>query len=115
MVNTAQKLLSSLDPRRAQELFIDLLAQADIIVGGSRPWDLQVHDDRVWARILRDGTLGAGEAYVDGWWDTPALDQFIDHIMRARFDEKLRENWTLVVQAVRARVLNPQSIARSFD
>jgi cyclopropane-fatty-acyl-phospholipid synthase len=115
MVNTAQKLLSSLDPRRAQELFIDLLAQADIIVGGSRPWDLQVNDDRVWARLLRDGTLGAGEAYVDGWWDTPELDQFIDHILRARFDEKLRENWTLVVQAVRARVLNPQSIARSFD
>ena len=116
MVATAtRKLLSSLDPRRAQDLFVDLLAKADIHLGGSRPWDLQVHDDRLWSRLLRDGTLGAGESYVDGWWDTPALDQFMDHILRARFDESLRENWTLVAQAVRARVLNLQSITRSFD
>jgi len=116
MVATAtRKLLSSLDPRRAQDLFVELLAKADVQVGGSRPWDLQVHDERVWARLLRDGTLGAGEAYVDGWWDAPALDQFMDRLLRARFDETLRENWTLVAQAVRARVLNLQSITRSFD
>ncbi|HEX3477262.1 MAG TPA: cyclopropane fatty acyl phospholipid synthase [Kofleriaceae bacterium] len=116
MVATAtRKLLSSLDPRRAQDLFLELLAKADVQVGGSRPWDLQIHDERIWTRLLRDGTLGAGETYVDGWWDTPALDQFMDHILRARFDESLRENWTLVAQAVRARVLNLQSITRSFD
>ena len=116
MVATAtRKLLSSLDPRRAQDLFVELLARADIQIGGSRPWDLQIHDERIWTRLLRDGTLGAGESYVDGWWDTPALDQFMDHILRARFDESLRENWTLVAQAVRARVLNLQSITRSFD
>jgi cyclopropane-fatty-acyl-phospholipid synthase len=120
MVTTAtRKLLSSLDPRpdprRAQDLFVELLARADVQVGGSRPWDLQVHDERLWTRLLRDGTLGAGEAYVDGWWDAPALDQFMDHLLRARFDETLRENWTLVAQAVRARVLNLQSITRSFD
>jgi len=116
MVATAtRKLLSSLDPRRAQDLFVDLLARADVQIGGSRPWDVEIRDERVWTRLLRDGTLGAGESYVDGWWDTPALDQFIDHILRARFDESLRENWTLVAQAVRARVLNLQSITRSFD
>ena len=114
VATTTRKLLSSLDPRRAQDLFVELLAKADIQVGGSRPWDLQVHDERVWSRLLRDGTLGAGEAYVDGWWETPALDQFMDHILRARFDDSLRENWTLVAQAVRARVLNLQSITRSF-
>ena len=29
-------------------------------------------------RVLRDGTLGVGEAYIDGWWDCDALDQMID-------------------------------------
>jgi cyclopropane-fatty-acyl-phospholipid synthase len=115
MVTTTRKLLSSLDPRRSQDLFVDLLAKADIVVGGSRPWDLQVHDERVWSRLLRDGTLGAGESYVEGWWDTPALDQFIDHILRARFDDAIRESWPLVAHAVRARILNLQSITRSFD
>jgi cyclopropane-fatty-acyl-phospholipid synthase len=119
VATTTLKLLSSLDPRvdpnRTRDLFVELLARADVQVGGSRPWDLQVHDERVWTRLLRDGTLGAGEAYVEGWWDAQELDQFMDHILRARFDETLRENWTLIAQAVRARVLNLQSITRSFD
>jgi cyclopropane-fatty-acyl-phospholipid synthase len=115
MRSATQKLLSSLDPRRAQDVCRDLLASAGVTVGGDQPWDLQVHDDRVWSRVLRDGTLGAGEAYMEGWWDAPALDQLIDRVMRVRLGDTLRENWTIVAHAVRARILNLQSITRSFD
>jgi cyclopropane-fatty-acyl-phospholipid synthase len=115
MRSATQKLLSSLDPRRAQDVCRDLLASAGVTVGGDQPWDLQVHDDRVWSRVLRDGTLGAGEAYMEGWWDAPALDQLIDRVMRVRLGETLRENWMIVAHAIRARILNLQSITRSFD
>lgn len=115
MTSATQKLLSSLDPRRAQDVCRDLLASAGVTVGGDQPWDLQVHDDRVWSRVLRDGTLGAGEAYMEGWWDAPALDQLIDRVMRVRLGDTLRENWMIVAHAVRARILNLQSITRSFD
>jgi len=47
VTTTTRKLLSSFDPRRAQELFYELLAEAGITVGGSAPWDIQVHDERV--------------------------------------------------------------------
>ena len=109
-----QKLLTSLDPRRAQDMMREILAEAGVTVGGDKPWDLQVHDDRVWARLLRDGTLGAGEAYEEGWWDTPALDQFVDRVMRINLGDTLRENWMIVAQAVRARIFNLQSMSRSF-
>jgi len=115
MTSAAQKLISSLDPRRAADLCRELLASAGITVGGDAPWDMQIHDERVWSRVLRDGTLGAGEAYVDGWWDVPALDEFVDRVQRARVGENLRESWALLPHLVRARVLNLQSIARSFD
>jgi len=115
MATATQKLLSSLDPRRAHEVCRDLLASAGITIGGDKPWDIQIHDDRVWARVLRDGTLGAGEAYMEGWWDTPALDQLIDRVMRVRLGETLQKNWMIVAHAIRARVLNLQSITRSFD
>ena len=115
MASATQKLFSSLDPRRAQDVCRDLLASAGVTVGGDQPWDVQVHDDRTWSRVLRDGTLGAGEAYEEGWWDVPALDQFIDRVMRIRLGETLRENWTIVAHAVRARIMNLQSITRAFD
>jgi len=112
--SATQKLISSLDPKRAGELCRELLAKAGITVGGNAPWDIQVHDERVWARILRDGTLGVGESYVDRWWDVPALDQFVDRVLRAQLGDLLRETWMLVPQVLRARVLNLQTIRRSF-
>lgn len=110
-----QKLLSSLDPRRARDLCVELLATADVRVGGDRPWDVQVHDERLWARILRDGTLGAGEAYVEGWWDTPALDQLVERLQRLRLAEALRDTWMIVPHLVRARLWNLQALRRTTD
>jgi cyclopropane-fatty-acyl-phospholipid synthase len=109
-----RKLLSSLDPRRANELCRELLASAGITVGGDNPWDIQVHDEHMWSRVLRDGTLGVGETYVEGMWDVPALDQFVDHAMRVRLGDTLRENWAVVPHVLRARMLNLQSITRAF-
>ncbi|MDQ3368421.1 MAG: cyclopropane fatty acyl phospholipid synthase [Myxococcota bacterium] len=113
--SATQKLISSLDPRRAGELARELLATAGITVGGDQPWDVHVHDDRLWTRVLRDGTLGLGEAYVEGWWDAPALDQFIDRATRVRLGDNLRDNWMFVPHVLRAKLLNLQSITRASD
>ncbi|HEU0030466.1 MAG TPA: cyclopropane fatty acyl phospholipid synthase [Kofleriaceae bacterium] len=115
MASATQKLLTSLDPRKAGELCRELLAAADVQVNGDRPWDVQIHDERVWSRILRDGTLGAGESYVEGWWDTPALDQFIDRVQRVRLADTLRDNWMVIPHVLRARVLNLQGMRRTAD
>ncbi len=36
----------------------DILAIADIKTNGPNPWDLQIHNNRFYKRVLRDGTLG---------------------------------------------------------
>lgn len=113
-MNVAQRLRSALDPREADEWCREQLASADVIVDGDRAWDIQIHDARFFERVLRDGTLGVGEAYVDGWWDSEALDQTIDRFMRARLGDAVRDSWPIVVQTLRARVLNLQSKTRSF-
>src|SRR5688572_3588050 len=90
------KLLSSFDSSRARDVCIELLATAGITVDGSEPWDITVHDDRLWSRVLRDGTLGGGEAYVDGWWDSRALDQTIHRLQKIKAIDSLRENWMIL-------------------
>jgi cyclopropane-fatty-acyl-phospholipid synthase len=111
---TAQKLLSAFDDRRAGQLIRDLLADSGITVGGDAPWDIQVHDDRLYTRVLRDGTLGVGEAYVDGWWDSPALDQMMDRVLRGRVDLAVQGSWALLAHAVKARLFNLQA-AHAFE
>src|SRR5687768_10966015 len=91
-----RNLLSSFEPKRARDVGTDLLAAAGIRVGGAEPWDVTIHDERVWSRVLREGTLGAGEAYVDGWWDSRALDQTIHRLQRVKAVDVLRDNWMIV-------------------
>jgi len=45
----------------------------------SRPIDVtvRVHDERVYSRILHHGSIGLGESYADGWWDTDDLTTFL--------------------------------------
>ena len=38
---------------------------------------LRVHDTRVYSRVLREGSVGLGESYADGWWDTDDLSGFL--------------------------------------
>ena len=92
----------------------ELLAQADVRIGGDRPWDLQVHHPETLQRILAKGSLGLGETYMDGWWDCPRVDEFIARVLRARLHESVgRPGMTLAV--LKARFLNLQSETRAWQ
>jgi cyclopropane-fatty-acyl-phospholipid synthase len=90
----------------------ELLRQAGIDVDGQRPWDFRVHDPRVFDRILAEGSLGAGEAFMDGWWDAEQLDQLFDRLLRARLDQHIRSP-ALLGQIILSRIGNRQSRRRS--
>src|SRR5690606_38291661 len=74
---------------RLRRRFEKLLAPADIRLDGDRPWDPQIHDDRVFARALATGTLGIGEAYMDGWWSCDRVDILVERITRFRATRRL--------------------------
>lgn len=90
------------------------LALADVHINGQRPWDITVHNDGLYARIARFGTLGLGEAYMDGWWDAPALDQFFYNILIANLGDQVKVAWPQLLSLIKARLMNLQTPARSF-
>ena len=66
-----------------------LFADAGITIDGRDPWDITVHDNRFYRRVLLEAHLGAGESYMDGWWDCPQLDEFFYRILRAGVEKKV--------------------------
>ncbi|MDT3668859.1 MAG: cyclopropane fatty acyl phospholipid synthase [Aromatoleum sp.] len=94
------------------QLLAGLLGQADVRIGGDRPWDMQLHRAEAADRILAGASLGLGETYMDGDWDAPALDEFMHRILRARLDEKVHAPG-LMWHVLRTRLLNLQNPRRA--
>ena len=90
--------------------FTNILHHAGIELGGSRPWDVTVSDERLWGKVLSLGTLGFGEAYMDGWFETPALDQFITKLLEYDIYAHLKPDLGLAVSYLRGRLLNLQRL-----
>lgn len=88
----------------------DLLAQIDVQIGGSRPWDIQIHDERIYNRIMTQGSLGLGEAYMDGWWDSEAVDQFLYRVLTGQLHSKIKFDFALAMLTIKGIVLNPQRL-----
>lgn len=72
----------------AKDAITDLLSRADVQINGPRPWDIQVHNDDLYGRVLKQGTLGVGEAYMEGWWDCGEIDTMIYKVIQARLSER---------------------------
>ena len=93
-----------------------LLAKADILLNGDRPWDPQIHNPHLYQRIIRQGSLGIGESYVDGWWSCEQLDELIRRVIAARLDKQIKGRWLLPVKYwMLATVFNRQSTKRAFQ
>jgi cyclopropane-fatty-acyl-phospholipid synthase len=44
--------------------------------------EIAIHNNDLFARLIREGDLGFCDAYLDGWWSTPDLQAFLDLIQR---------------------------------
>jgi len=101
--------------KSAEHYFTELLSQADVRVNGNRPWDITVTNSDFFDRIAACGSLGLGESYMDGWWDSKALDQFFFKILRHHLDRKIKASPPILFHSLKAKLMNCQSRSRAFQ
>ena len=80
------------DKKRIEEL----LKGTGVTINGDKPYDIQVHNKDFYNRVLRQGSLGLGESYMDGWWDCKQLDEFFHKIIRNGIEYKIRHSWKMI-------------------
>lgn len=100
---------------KAYRLAEKLLKMADVEINGNQPWDIQVHNDQLFGRVLSQGSLGLGESYMDGWWDAQRPDQFIEHLLRARLDKKVKGDWRTFLCVAQQVLFNSQRKTKCFE
>ena len=94
----------------AKGFVLDQLARAGITIGPLAEADVTIHDERLFARLLRDGTLGLGESYMDGWWDAEPLDALLFKLASAKVQDAFPRDLPLIASTLKARLLNLQRL-----
>ena len=99
----------------AKRFVEELAAEAGVTINGNSPYDLQVKNTGFYQRVLRDGALGVGESYMDGWWDAQALDELVNKVSRINILKRIKGNWKMALHILKAQVFNMQRISRAFQ
>jgi cyclopropane-fatty-acyl-phospholipid synthase len=102
--------LSAMNP---ETIARDLLSKAQIEINGRNPWDIQIHNEGVYARVLANGSVGLGEAYMDGWFTCERLDAFFARIVGARLSEQLPLSMNMALLIAKSKLQNRQSRQRA--
>ncbi len=92
-----------------------LFELAGIEVNGSNPWDIQIHDNRFYDRVLRESVLGLGKSYLEGWWDCEAIDQFACRGLSADLTSKVKGDWKITWHVLQSKLFNMQSPAKAYE
>jgi cyclopropane-fatty-acyl-phospholipid synthase len=98
---------------RWEKCVSDLLATADIAIGGNRPCDIRINDARLYRRLVLGGLTGLGDAYVDQWWDCHALDQFFDRALLATLGRRIPFDLRAATSCLLQKLWNFQRPGRS--
>jgi cyclopropane-fatty-acyl-phospholipid synthase len=97
----------------AETVTRDLLSRAEIEINGQEPWDLKVHNEALYGRVLAQGSLALGEAYMDGWFSCERLDEFFARVVRARLSDKLPLSMNLALLVAKSKLQNRQTRRRA--
>jgi len=92
----------------------EILGLAGVEINGSNPWDIRIHNDQFYRKVITEGELGMGESYMDNWWDAEKIDELIFKIVKTRPEEKIRLKFPILLKIISARVFNLQSKRRAF-
>ena len=107
-----QSLKDMLTMDFAKQKITRLFHDAGITVNGENDWDIQVHDERFYNKVLMKWSLGFGESYMDGWWDTRSLDQLIYKMQISNIESK-NKNLPGKIDEYKARLINQQTKLRA--
>jgi len=98
---------------KTHQFAAELLAKADIQIGGSRPWDIRFNAHGVPEAAMTQGNLGFGEAYMNGAWDVDELDQFFCRLLGAKLSKQIKPA-KILPHIIKSKCLNRQTRKRAW-
>lgn len=100
---------------KAKTYIKKILSPAGISIDGKNPWDLRVVHEGFYERVRREGGLGFGESYMDGWWECERIDEFFSRLMPTEPEKKIKKNLKLLISILNSVIFNPGKKSRAYQ
>src|SRR3989339_1151753 len=92
-----------------------ILSHAGIIINGNNPWDIRIKAGGFYRRAVKEGNLGLGESYMDGWWECERLDEFFYKLLLSNPEEKVKRGLKLILMDLNSVIFNLSRKSRAFQ
>ena len=92
-----------------------VLEPTGIVLDGPNPWDPKVLNSALYNRGKAEGSLGLGEAYMDGWWECESLDDFFHRLLSTDIYSRIGLSLPVVLDVLQAKLFNLQAVKRVFE
>lgn len=86
---------------------------AGIKLNGPDPWDIKINNPQTIQRIAGSPSLGAGESYMDKWWECEQLDELFYRLLKSFNVDNLPSRAHLMWFYLKNKFLNIQSLNRA--
>jgi cyclopropane-fatty-acyl-phospholipid synthase len=96
-----------------KKIISELFKEAGIIFNGKYPWDITVYNDNFFSRVFSSGSLGFGESYMDGFWESKELDTCITKLLKARINTRII-GFSGIVDSLKGHFFNLQNKTRAY-
>ena len=100
---------------KSKEIVESLLDEAGITINGDNSYDIKIHNEEFYDRVLNQGTFGLGESYMDGWWDCDKLDEFFDRVISAGLESKIKKNLSIALRLGLRSLLYMGKKSKAFE
>ncbi|MBB3140578.1 cyclopropane fatty acyl phospholipid synthase [Halomonas organivorans] len=104
----------ALPDSRARRVVEKLLDGSGVGLNGPASQDIRVYHPDFFPRVLHQGTLGLGEAYMDGWWDCDRIDDMAHRLLTHGLGEHAQSTSERLMYRLQAGFFNLQSRARAY-
>lgn len=100
--------------RSMEKILVEHFHSGGIQLNGPNSWDIHVLNDKFYQKVISQGSLGLGEAYMDGWWEAEHLDETFFQILKSDLYQQQKFNLHQLGSWLQAFLLNLQSQSRAF-
>ena len=97
-----------------KEVICGKFRSAGIDLENAKVSGVKIHDPRFYDRVMRYGSLGLGESYMEGWWDANHVDQMITKILQADIQSSVKPSLKQILHISKFLLLNRQSKRRAL-